>query len=126
MAVRGDEIRFIEVKPPARKHEQVHRLAPDQQAMADILKRFYAIQVELWNTYELLEVARPPSQLRANSVPKKRFKMGYGEHLVKHSNREALVKAGLIEPMGAGERVSGVTVESPGVKQENTLSLGRD
>lgn len=33
---------------------------------------------------------------------------------------------GLNEPMGAGERVSSVTVESPSREQENTLSLSRD
>jgi hypothetical protein len=93
VATRGGEIRFIEVKKPKSRRYPVRHLDPDQERMAAILRAYFGIRVELWNTYKHFgkeEFKNPlPERTPLNRVPRKLKKyVGYGEHLVKHPTQQ--------------------------------------
>lgn len=83
VAVRGDEIQFIEVKPPRNRHHSAHGLDPDQMRLAGLLKKHFGICIQVWNEYSHfgVEEIKGPAQVR--QPRKKKYKSLYGEHLIK-------------------------------------------
>lgn len=96
IAIKGNEIQFIEVKPPVGSKRRPCWLDPDQERIAAILRRFYGIRVKVWNRYDQfgLEEIRGPVMEQFRNPPKKKIKIGYGEHLIKSHlpNRKSLTE----------------------------------
>lgn len=93
VAVRGDEIQFIEIKPPTPKGSIPRRLDPEQEAMASILNRFFGIVVQVWNEYQQFGVEEFRNKMPTHKNPKRSKKIGYGEHLIKsHSSQKSLTE----------------------------------